>query len=176
MGASLVCMVCNLTMGNPKYAAYHDVMSNALGRAERLRAAALDLADEDARAFDAVMAAYRLPRATAAQQAARVEAVQQATVAAADVSLRTAEVAVEIIRLAEEIVVGANQNVVSDVAVAALSACTALQGSAINVEVNLKSVADSGRRRALAEKLEEQRAAVPRADSVVRAVRARIVA
>jgi formiminotetrahydrofolate cyclodeaminase len=174
IGASLICMVCNLTLGKPKYAAFEQSMTAALARAEAIRRAALSLADEDARAFDAVIAAYRLPRASDAEQAARSEAIAQASLDAAAVPLRTAELAAEVIELAAALVDGANANAISDVAVAAQMARAALDASLINVEINLAALGDAPRTRALAADLDRHRPALDRADAVVRVVRARI--
>lgn len=171
VGAALVSMVCNLTIGKPRYAAYEPLMLQALSEATDLRNRAVELAAEDARAFGAVSEAYGLPRDTDAEKAARTDAIQEALVVAADVPLRTAGVAAAIIELADRIMPGANVNVLSDVAVAAASARAALSSAAINVEVNLGLMKDAARRDALRGALATHLAAVAEADRIVAAVR-----
>jgi methenyltetrahydrofolate cyclohydrolase len=174
VGAALLCMVCNLTVGKPKYAEHEQTMTSVLARAQELRRQAIGLADADAHAFDAVVAAYRLPKDTDAERQARSEAIQAGLVGAADVPLQTAALAAEVIELAERIVDGANVNVLSDVAVAAASARAALDAAAINVEVNLATMTDAQRRGDLAGRLAAYTPATARAETVVQAVRARI--
>jgi methenyltetrahydrofolate cyclohydrolase len=174
MGASLVSMVCNLTLGKPKHAAYEAVMADVLRAAEDARRTALQLADDDARAFEGVIAAYKLPRATDAEKAERTRSIQDALAAAAQVPLRTAEVAAEVIRLAGRIVEGANPNVLSDVAVAAAIARAALESAALNVDVNLAAMTDAEHKRALADALRAHEPQLEQADTIVDLVRARI--
>jgi formiminotetrahydrofolate cyclodeaminase len=174
IGAALVSMVCNLTIGKPKYAAYIETMTRALAEATELRHRALQLADDDAAAFDAVIEAYKLPKESDEEKRARSAAIQAALVGAVEVPLRTVEVAASVIALAEAIEAGANVNVLSDVAVAAASARAALDAAALNVEVNLASMSDAALRETLAGRLAAQRAAGARADEVVRVVRGRI--
>lgn len=174
VGAALVAMVCNLTIGKPRYAAAEDVMTEVLARADALREQALGLAERDAAAFDRVAAAYRLPKETEQQKQARSAEIQQALVGAAEVPLETAALAAEVVALARRILDGANVNVLSDVAVAAGSARAALSAAAINVEVNLAALHDAERRAALATALAAHTTAVGEADAVVEQVRERI--
>ena len=174
MGASLLCMVCGLTIGKPKYAAFDDQLTAVLGEAQKIRQAALLLVDEDARAFSAVMAAYQLPRGDDAERAARTAAIQQALAAAAQVSLRIAGLAQQVIELAAGIVDGANVNVVSDVAVAAAAGRAALQSALVTVEVNLASMSDEQSVLAISRQADRCEQAVGRADAVVSEVRRKI--
>ena len=174
VGAALVSMGCNLTIGKPKYAAHEETMRAALASAERARAEALRLADADADAFEAVMAAYRLPKGTDAERDTRTEAIQSALYTAADVPLRTARLATEIIALSEDILDGANVNVLSDVAVAASSARAALESAMINVTVNLVSMREGDRRDSLARGVADSSKAPGRADAVVARVQERL--
>ncbi|MGH8792178.1 MAG: cyclodeaminase/cyclohydrolase family protein [Stackebrandtia sp.] len=174
IGAALVSMVCNLTIGKPKYAEHEDTMRKVLSRATQLRTEALRLAEADAEAFAGVAAAYGLARDTDEAKAARRQAIQEALVGAADVPLRTAALAAEVIGLAGQIAAGANVNVLSDVAVAADSARAALRSAEMNVNVNLSSMADAGRREALAARLSTHVKAIDDADEIVVAVAERI--
>ncbi|HEY8544452.1 MAG TPA: cyclodeaminase/cyclohydrolase family protein [Acidimicrobiales bacterium] len=176
IGAALVSMVCNLTIGKPRYADHEATMRSALARAEACRAAALDLAQQDAVAFGAVSDAYRLPKGTDEEKAARRAAIQEALVGAAEVPLLTAERAVEVLDLAAGILEGANVNVVSDVAVAAAAARAALQSARVNVEINLAALDEGDVHRGLAQRLAacDVDGAAARADELVETVRRRI--
>jgi formiminotetrahydrofolate cyclodeaminase len=176
VGAALVSMVCNLTIGKPRYAEHEATMQDALARAEAGRRAALELAEQDAVAFGAVSEAYGLPKDSDADKAARRAAIQEALVGAAEVPLLTAERAVEVIDLAAGILDGANVNVVSDVAVAAASARAALVSARINVEINLAALDAGDVHDGLAARLAaaDVDGASARADALVEAVRVRI--
>ena len=174
IGAALVSMVCNLTIGKPRYVQHEPMMREALTSATELRAQAVQLAADDAAAFGAVTDAYKLPKDTDADKAARTEAIQAALVGAADVPLRTAAVAASVIDLAGRIMDGANVNVLSDVAVAAASARAALDAAVINVEINLGAMKDPARVDALRAELDKHTAAITTAAAIVAAVRERI--
>lgn len=174
VGAGLVEMVCNLTIGKPRYAEHEEVMRAALTTATELRMSAGQLAAEDAVAFGAVSQAYRLPKESAEEKAARAQAIQTALVDAADVPLRVAVVAAELIGLADRILAGANVNVISDVAVAASAGRAALDSAVINVEINLSAMSDASGRAFLRGELDRLAPASAVADRVVAAVRHRI--
>jgi formiminotetrahydrofolate cyclodeaminase len=167
VGAALLEMVCNLTIGKPRYAAVADAMTAARVEAAAARAEALELADADTKAFSAVSEAYRLPR----DQEDRPARIQQALVGAAEVPLRTADLATRLIALAGRIRPDANRTVVSDVAVAAVSARAALESAVVNVEVNLALITDAGVRERLSGQLAAYPVALGEADAVVTAVR-----
>jgi len=174
VGAALVAMVCNLTIGKPRYAEHEPLMRQTLASATELGAQAVQLAADDAAAFGAVTDAYKLPKDTDAEKAARTEAIQAALIGAADVPLQTAAVAAAIIDLAGRIMDGANVNALSDVAVAAASARAALDAAVINVEINLGVMKDAARRDALRAELDKHTAAADTADAIVTTVRERI--
>jgi formiminotetrahydrofolate cyclodeaminase len=167
-------MVCNLTIGKPRYAEHEQTMRAALEQATALRAQALQLAAEDAEAFEAVAAAYKLSKDTDEAAQIRTEAIQHALVRAADVPLRTAELAAAVIALAGRILDGANVNVISDVAVAAASARAALEAASINVEINLAAMNDPTRRTEIAVALNKHTSAGQDARDTIAAVRERI--
>jgi methenyltetrahydrofolate cyclohydrolase len=174
IGAALVEMVCNLTVGKPAYAEHEADMTEAGERAGEIRRTAVGLAAEDAEAFEAVIAAYRLPRETEAEAETRAARIQEALAEAADVPRRTAAAASEVLDLAERIVPGANPNVVSDAAAAAGAARGALQASLLNIDANRALITDP----ALGNELDEVAGAIERdlgrADAIVAAVRERM--
>jgi formiminotetrahydrofolate cyclodeaminase len=152
-GAALVEMVVNLTVGRPAYAEHERHVQPIGEQARALRQRALDLAAADAAAFDRVMAAYGLPKATDAEKAARSAAIQAATADAARPPLEIAEVAARVIELAAGLPGRSNRNVLSDVGVAASLAGAALDSAAVNVEVNLGSLKDEGVRAGIRKEL-----------------------
>ena len=152
IGAALIEMVCNLTIGRPRYAAHEALMREALARATTLRRRALGLAAADARAFGAVTDAYRLPKETDAQARARAERIQGALIGATEVPLETAALAAEVVQLAGRIVDGANVNALADIAAAAAAARAALETALVNVEANLAALPDRSRSRELRER------------------------
>ena len=170
VGAALVGMVCNLTLGRPRYAEHETLMRETRAAAADLRARAVRLADEDAAAFGAVADAYQLSK----DSAERTTAIQAALVGAAEVPLRTAAVAAAVIDLAGKIIDKSNPNVISDVAVAATSARAALDAAVINVEVNLTALHDLSRRDTLRAELDKHAGAVTAAAAIVAEVRDRI--
>ena len=174
VGAALVSMVCNLTIGKPKFAEHEQLMRSSLAEAERLRAEAVQLAEDDAEAFSGVMAAYKLPKATDEEKAARTAAIQAGLAEAAEVPLAVAKVAAEIIRLSGRILDGSNPNVLSDVAVAASSAKSALESAALNVDINLVSIKDAEVRERLAGALNEALQAKVQAEAIMQTVAKRI--
>ncbi len=142
MGAALVSMVCNLTIGKKKYADVEDEMTNVLNEAERLRRALTDMIQDDVQAFDAVMGAYGMAKETDAEKAARSEAIQVALKQATVVPLACCKVAREVIDLAGVAAEKGTLNVISDAGVGVLAAYAALRSAALNVYINAKMIAD----------------------------------
>ena len=142
MGAALVSMVANFTVGRKQYAAVEARVQAALQEAEQARADLLRLMEADERAYTALAAARRRPRATDEEKQARREAVQQALRGAAAPPLAMAAVCRRTLDLAGIVAEAGNANLASDAGVAALLAEAALRASAINVRVNLALVED----------------------------------
>ncbi|MDP4021457.1 cyclodeaminase/cyclohydrolase family protein [Methylobacterium sp. NEAU 140] len=152
MGAALVSMVCNLTIGKKKYAEVEAELKDVLARSEGLRVVLTGMIAEDVAAFDAVMAAYGAPKATDEEKAARAEKIQAALKTATDVPLACCRACRAVIDLAAITADKGNLNVISDAGVAVLSAQAGLRSAALNVYINAKGLED----RAFAdERLEE---------------------
>jgi len=165
-GAALIEMVCNLTIDKKDYEDAWDRMREIRVDAGRARRALLALADRDATAFDGVMEAFRMPKDTDQQKAARAAAVQRGYLAAAEVPLEIARASASLMPLALETVERGNVNAASDGVSAAqmLFACT--ECAIYNVQINaaaLKDQAAAGALRhevaGLQRKAEEQLAA-----------------
>jgi formiminotetrahydrofolate cyclodeaminase len=143
MGASLVNMVCRLTIGKRRFASDEAELRGVLDEAEGLRRKLAGLADADSQAFDRVMAAYRLPKETQPEQASRQAAIQEALQHAADVPLETASACAQVVNLAHQVVAKINPSAVSDAGAAVLLAEAALQAARLNVAINLSSIEDA---------------------------------
>lgn len=174
VGAALIEMACNLTIGRPRYAPQEAAMRAALAEATTLRRRALHLAAADVEAFGAVSAAYKLPKETDQQRRTRTEQIQRALVGATEVPLHTAVLAGEVVQLARRILDGTNVNVRADVAAAAIAGRAALEVALINVEANLAAIRDPPRSKELTERLAEVSWLAAEAERTVRNIRGRM--
>jgi len=141
-GAALVAMAARLTAGKKGFEDVEPRMHEIESAADAARAEFLDLAERDARSFDAVMAAYGLPKETDEDKAARSAAIQEAMVGAANVPLETARLAVDMLALAEEAARTGNPNLLSDAAAAAELLAASCRAAGWNVEINAQSIKD----------------------------------
>jgi glutamate formiminotransferase/formiminotetrahydrofolate cyclodeaminase len=143
LASSLVQMVAGLTIGKKKYAAAEDEMKKIRGEARALQERLSALVRRDSEAFEAVLAAGRLPKATLEESKARDEALTGATWGAARVPLETAQLAAEVAVLAVRAVEIGNPNAATDAGSAAWMARAAGEAALLNVQVNLQSLPDS---------------------------------
>ena len=142
LGAALAQMVAGLTIGRKKYAAVDGEMKEMALRAAHLVRRLGELKDEDAAAYTQVSDAYKLPKDSGAQQAARDAAIQAALIKAAEVPLETARWCAEVAMLAATCAEKGNTNAASDAGVAALLAEAACRGAAYNVRINVSAMPD----------------------------------
>lgn len=142
MGAALVSMVCNLTIGKKKYIEVEADLKDVLAKSEALRGQLTGMIADDVEAFDAVMGAYGLPKNTDEEKAARAAKIQEALKVATDVPLACCRLCRQVIDLAEVVAEKGNLNVISDAGVAVLSAYAGLRSAALNVYVNAKGLDD----------------------------------
>lgn len=142
MGAALVSMVANLTIGKKGYEAHEAEMRALLAASEDLRRRLAAMVAEDAAAFDGLMAAYKLPKASDDEKARRSAAIQAGLKAATLAPLACARAAAEGVRLAAQSVEHGNVNVISDVGVGVLASWTALRSAALNVHINAPQIQD----------------------------------
>jgi formiminotetrahydrofolate cyclodeaminase len=153
LGAALVSMVCNLTVGRPRYADTESEARSVLVEATTMLSVLQEGIERDAVAYDALMAAFKLPRESDREKAARTEAIQAATVGATIVPLELAEASARVVDLAEQAIGKTNPNAASDLAVAAMLGAAAIESAAANVEINLKTLTDEGLRANVAARL-----------------------
>lgn len=117
-------------------------LDGVLPRLRELKAGLGALVDRDAASYDAVVAAFRLPKGTDEQKSARSAAIQAAMKGATEVPLETVRAAHELIALGRTVAENGNANARTDAAVALELARTATAGGRMNVEINLDSVKD----------------------------------
>ena len=155
MGAALVAMVAGVTIGKKKYAAVEAQMQAIRVMAESLRKKLTQAVDDDAAAFEAVMGAFRLPKATDEEQTKRSAAIQVATLNAAHVPLNVAKDVVKVMELALKCAREANTNAISDAMSGFVMARAALMVAGYNVKINLHSLAEKSVGEKMLEELRE---------------------
>lgn len=141
MGAGLVAMVAELTLGRPAYAEHEETITRLRAEAQARMRLLLELAEEDAVGYDAVVVARRMPKDSEPEREVRATVLRAAMIEAARVPMRAAVVAAEVLELAEEIAPLGNRNAVSDAGVAAQLAAAGLRGALLNVRINLPYLA-----------------------------------
>jgi formiminotetrahydrofolate cyclodeaminase len=142
LGAALVSMVCNLTLGKKGYEDVQGDIEDLLARSEALRLELTDLLEADVAAYTGYSQAAKMPRGTDEEKATRAEAMQAALKVATDVPLRIAEAAVRVMDLCMPAAEKGNKWAVSDAGVAVLMAEAALRSAALNVLINLGTLKD----------------------------------
>jgi len=143
MAAALVAMVARLTIGKKKYAEFEAQMQSILEQAEVLRATLTEAVQRDAAAFEAWMAAMKLPKETPEQETWREQAIHQATLTAAQVPLEVARKAVAVMELAVKVATFGNLNAISDGGSGAALARAAITSAGWNVQINCLSLKEA---------------------------------
>ncbi|MEA1884773.1 MAG: cyclodeaminase/cyclohydrolase family protein [Thermotogota bacterium] len=142
LAASLVSMVASLTVGRKKYQGYDALYEETIGKMKQLSERFQDMMDEDAKAFDGVMKALKMPKKTDDEKQVRKEKLQEAFKNATNSPVNTAEAVVKVSEYAKEMVKNGNKNAVSD-AYCAIELCKAAFNMAMeNVDINLGSIKD----------------------------------
>jgi glutamate formiminotransferase/formiminotetrahydrofolate cyclodeaminase len=157
LAAALSAMVCRLTLGKKKYKDVQDDISKTMKSADQLKEKLYALIEEDAAAFDAVMAARKSPKITDKEKEARLEAIQKATIVAAEVPLNVMKTSLEVLDVAQVAADKGNVNSVSDAGCAALNARAAVLGAYLNVKINLPGIKDESVRQRLEDEAEKTR-------------------
>ena len=142
MGAALLSMVCNVTLGKKGQEAVESDMRAVRDETERLRARLTAMVAEDIAAFDGLMAAYRLPKTSDEEKSRRAEAIQLNLRAATETPLACARACAEVVMLARPAAEKGFAGVVSDAGVGVLAAHSALRSAALNVYINAPSLKD----------------------------------
>lgn len=142
LGAALGTMVANLAAHKAGWDDQWNSFSIVADKGQQLLDELLHLVDEDTEAFQRIMAAFGLPKGSEAEKSARSEAIQQATLYAAEVPLRTMKAAIKVFPLCRDMAERGNPASVSDAGVGALAARAAVIGAGLNVRINAASLKD----------------------------------
>jgi formiminotetrahydrofolate cyclodeaminase len=142
MGAALVSMVCNVTIGKKGYETVEAEMRSVLGESERVRRRLTAMVAEDIAAFDSILAAYKLPKSTEEDKTVRAAAIQAGLRRATEVPLDCARVCAEVIALSRRASEQGYLNVISDGGVGVLAGYTGLRSAALNVYINAPALKD----------------------------------
>lgn len=140
--AALISMVCNLTIGKPKYAEVETDMHALLVKSEALREKLTHMIKADVDVFNRLMAVYGMPKETDAEKDRRSAAIQTVLKDATDVPLTCARACAEAINLSQIAAQKGSVAVISDAGVATMAAYAGLKSAALNVYINTGSLKD----------------------------------
>jgi len=155
LGAALISMVGNLTVGKKKYEDVEEDIKKIISSSEKLRYELSQLIEEDVKVFNNFMATYKMPKDTEDEKKMRTKKIQEALVEAAKVPLKTAYKCLDIMILSQEVVEKGNINVISDAGVAVLMAEAALESAILNVKINLRMIKNEKIREELSSSIKE---------------------
>jgi formiminotetrahydrofolate cyclodeaminase len=142
MGASMASMAANFTVGKKGYESVLEEAAEILKTSESARLELLELAEQDIKSYEKVSAAYKLPAENPEQKKTRKEIIRESLLEAMKAPFETASRCADVIRLLPRLAEIGNKNLVSDVGVAACLLNAAVESAALNVEINLKALAD----------------------------------
>jgi methenyltetrahydrofolate cyclohydrolase len=169
-GAALVAMAARFTSGK-KYVEVEAEAARTGEECDAVRAKLADLVDRDCEAYDAVTAAYKLPKGSPTEEGARTQAIARALEGAMEVPRQTMKAALEGLAIAERFARKANPNLASDVLVGAVNLHAAVEGARANVLINAKAASDPASvRTAVDESARDLELAGRRLDAVRRAI------
>ncbi|HCM97120.1 MAG: glutamate formimidoyltransferase [Chloroflexi bacterium GWB2_49_20] len=140
MAAALVSMVARLTIGKKKYSSVEAQMQEILLQSEKIRSQLKDYVQQDAQAFERVMAAFKLPNESSELETARMHAIEDATRYAAQIPMQVAQWSVMILALSERTAVLGNINAISDAGSAGALAMASIKSASYNVRINLANL------------------------------------
>lgn len=141
-GAALATMVANLSAHKRGWDDRWKKFSNVAEEGQKLVDELLGLIDEDTAAFNRIMDCFSMPKGTEEEKAARAQALEAATLYAAQVPLKTMEAALKALPLALQMAQKGNPASASDAGVAALAAVAGIQGARLNVRINCAGLKD----------------------------------
>ena len=142
LGAALGTMVANLSAHKRGWDDRWKEFSEWAEKGQGIMKELVGLVDEDTAAFDRIMAAFGLPKGTDEEKAARAEAIEEATLYASQVPLRTMKASFKAFEVARAMATEGNPNSVSDAGVGALAARSAVLGACLNVRINAVGLKD----------------------------------
>ncbi len=142
MGAALVSMVCNVSIGKKGYEAVEEALRSVRTQSEALRRRLTGMIAEDVAAFDGLMAAYKLPKGSDEERSRRADAIQASLRRATEVPLDCTRACTEVIALARRAGELGYRGVISDAGVGAAAAYAAARSAALNVYINAPALKD----------------------------------
>jgi formiminotetrahydrofolate cyclodeaminase len=142
MGAALLSMVCNVTLGKKGQEAVAAEMQSVRDESEKLRTRLTAMVAEDVAAFDGLMAAYRLPKTSEEDKARRGASIQSSLRAATETPLDCARACAKVIALSRRAGEKGYSGVISDAGAGVLAAHAALRSAALNVYINAPALTD----------------------------------
>jgi glutamate formiminotransferase/formiminotetrahydrofolate cyclodeaminase len=143
LGTALFLMVINLTLKKPEGSKAVEILTPVKEKLARLHKRFYELIQLDSEAFNKVMRAYKLPKATDEEKEKRANAIQDALREAINVPEEVGDLAKEAIELLRPIIENGNPNALSDLGVGLSYLKTAFEGAKFNVLINLKSIKDA---------------------------------
>ncbi len=155
LAASLGEMVAGISRKKKSQAAYADQLSAAMDNLRNAAAAMAGAIDRDAAAYEAVLAAFKLPKETPEQQRRREDGIQSATRGAAEVPLEVAESAARIYERLGQLEGISSASMISDLRVGRLMAAAGARGAIENVRINLEGITDHSYAQRMREKIAE---------------------
>lgn len=158
LGGALTNMVYNLTVGKKAYEELSDDIKSKIvensKEVEKLVEALNGIVDEDTKAFDKVMEAFKLPKETDEEKTTRSNAIQEGYKVALEVPLRCAEKCLRVLQLQDIFAEYGNVNAITDVGVGTLLAYAGLEGALFNVTINLGSIKDESFKKEISAKVD----------------------
>lgn len=143
LSSALIEMVANLTVDRPRYAAVNEEMKMVRTEISLLREDLVNFIDQDAKFYQQVIDAYKLPKETPEQIELRKGEVERALYNAALVPLNVARKCLEAFALVEVVIRRGNPNASADALVAAVLLRSAIYGAIINVRENIHNILES---------------------------------
>lgn len=139
-GCALLMMVADLTLGKEKYRDFEEICLQAKKKGQSLYEELRASVDRDTEAFNLISAAFKLPKDTDEEKAVRRAAIADGTLTATEVPFNTMKLGFEALKLVESIIGKSNPNCSSDLGVGALHLKACIEGSWLNVKINLPGV------------------------------------
>ena len=170
LGAALGTMVANLSAHKPGWDDRWEEFSRWADKGVELEEELLHLVDEDTEAFNRIMAAFGMPKNTEEDKRLRSEAIQSATLFAAQVPLETMKASFKAFEICKAMAETGNPNSVSDAGVGALAARAAVLGAGLNVKINASSLKDKAQAEALVNEANSLMAEADKAEREIMAI------
>ena len=167
LGAALGTMVANLSAHKPGWDDRWEEFSRWADKGVELETELLRLVDEDTEAFNRIMAAFSMPKSTDEDKRLRSEAIQSATLFAAQVPLETMKTSFQAFEICRAMAETGNPASVSDAGVGALAARAAVLGAGLNVKINASSLKDKAQAEALVSEADRLMAEADKAEKEI---------